>query len=393
MSVPRAYRREEFKIAVFSDDLEIKIISVRFSRHFLIDIEENAPFIYYSTIFSESDNICNLRQNSLALPNTISHLTSNKCCFQVFHSGNYVNVCILRNLCTFKTWVFMKTLNTGCSSSKKGGLILPKMPVKPEILKTIKNENIKVFLKKRGILEKKPEKSSLFCNSQNYCEKMTIFDYENLKESKAEVPVFVKINNGEIAFSENKLSKFQINFKIKNIENIRTYSQNYNLRRKNEKCLIIDFNVNGRIISKLFCSKEKIIEKFSKEVHSVLKISFDNKSANNNKKTRKQIKQQKSPKKVSIDQFKIAFTSNNGKSFTQSYIYLDKNAILDKKGVIFIKYEDISNCDICYNPIGLSKFQNGKCCFKFSYNKMNYTMCADDKQYNVILLSLYNFNN
>ena len=386
--IHKAYRREVFKIAYFSQhDHNIKIISVRFSKFFLMDVEENSPFIYYSSIFSDSQNSCNLRESSIIVPSKISHLTTSNCCFQVFLSGSFVNICILRRVCIFKTWVFQKTLNGGCSSAKKGGLILPKMPDKPEILKKINNEKLKIFLLKRGILNKKPQTTN-FCEGKYFCEKMTIMSKNDLQKPQNQIQSFIKISKGEIAFSENQQTKFQMSLKIKNIEKIKTFIPK-NLKTNDVKCLIVDFNLHERNVSKVFCSHERNIAKFTKELNFEMKKFSsppkETKPKKNINVKNSHLKSSQIPvKKNDNENFRITFKSNDKKFFTNSQISLGTNAILNEKGEIFMRYEKISNCDICYNPMGIKKIENAGCCIQFQYLSKNYTLCADDKYYKVV---------
>ena len=86
--------------------------------------------------------------------------------------------------------------------------------------------------------------------------------------------------------------------------------------------------------------------------------------------------------------FRIAFQSNDNKFFTNSQIILGTNGILNEKGEIFMRYEKITKCDICSNPVGIKKFENGGCCVQFQYLSKNYTLCADDKYYKVVYFIL-----
>ena len=427
--VPKAFKKEQFKIAYFTQDFKIRIITVKFSKYFLLNLQENSPFIHYSSIVLNYNEQCNVKQGIFHLPKEISHITSTNCCFQVYSSSReMINVCLLRKLCIYKTLIFIKTLNSGCFNRDRGGLILSSKPPKPKILRNLKNKNLRIFLKKKYLnnnesMIKNMQNYRSFCDSKSFCEKMKILNLDDLSDRKELREYSVKLKDNQIFFNANQNIKFQSSLNLKNVINIREFETPFvrNALNKNnsEICLMVEINLNRRNTSKLFCAKPIILNKFfekfkgkikplptqnndsnlitkiksspKKTIDSSLKIKIKSLPKQNSDSSIKiktmSLSKENSNLSLKNNAFFVAYYSEGDKFFKEITINVQSNEILGSNNKKFMGYEQIKNCDFCYNPqIPFDRLKDGKCCFKFTYNGKDRMMCLKKENYKVKIL-------
>lgn len=374
-NVPNAFEHEKFQVALFSEKNPLIIKSVEFSKFFLLDIDENKSLFDYSAFLSENNQNCNTKQNGFQLPNQLSGITSVNCCFQIFNSESTINICILKKICMFKKLIFLKTLNSGCNLSQKGGLeIYKRRNVNKEINYQIPLKPAKKINKIDAISISKQDPIILFCESTDLCGRIQIWDRNHEQEDK-EVNQ-IKIKNDQIIFNSKNMQPFN----IKDIEKFQIIEKN-NLKLNSkigndQNCILM----KTRNFEKIICGNSEVTKKFQNKINQRL---ID-------------LKKISKPLKVSLPQkivqkvkqpslrYNIFYSVSDGRNFINKEIILGLDAVTDSNSKVFLYYNKVKNCDICYITE-----MNNRCCLKFIYQNHKVSVCLTELQNKVYLCNTF----
>ena len=334
------------------------------------------------------NNQCHLIKNYISLPDQITDLTSSDCCFQLFSNGNVINVCILRKNCMFRTLIFIKTLNNGCVETKRGGLILKKIPLKPKIFEVIQNDDYRILVKKKSYLYPKRDTTQSFCTTlDSFCEKMKIVDFENMNYKKEPIEFTVKIEKNQLYFGVNK--KFQKSLPLSKIIKIEKFdpitSNNDFIKnllniKNSETCIKIILDSNNRVLSRILCSESQILKKFSENLKNKLNVF----PIQNKKLIDDNVKSQKENNKLASNSYNVKIAiGGKSQNFQRGQLILQNNEILNSNKQLVMRYDKIKNCEFCYHPIHIKK---GECCFKFNYDEKESIVCASEEEKQQVLI-------